>query len=64
MENEFILNQLKFMMESVAQNQEMETHYKAGLYNGLELAISKIENREPNFLDVNKITYQQVNKED
>jgi hypothetical protein len=53
LDSEAILRQLKFMLSLIASNEDMNQSYKAGLYNGLEIAISTIENRDPDLIDVN-----------
>jgi hypothetical protein len=53
LDSESILRQLKFMLSLIASNEDMNQSYKAGLYNGLEIAISTIENRDPDLIDVN-----------
>ena len=61
LDRESVLRQLKFMLSIIASNEDMNTSYKTGLYNGFEIAISTIENREPDLIDVNLLLNPQEN---
>lgn len=53
LDNDDVLRQLKFMLSLIESNEDMNQSYKAGLYNGLEMAISTIENRDPELVGIN-----------